>query len=405
MQYNFVIGLSPLNHALFYLPGFVTKLWVFDSEKATLGARHLKNMLKINLNDLRIELVADWKYLSRFSRRWDEIVQKTPGTGITQTQAWGESWWKHFGENHRLNILIAIQGGQIVGVAPLMISEEKRHGRSKKILRWIGSREPESAGASPFKTFPFAFLAEKNSKTVLLAFLDWIHAHSEDWEMMELPIFPSKSPQFSMVQKYFTASDYSVWHQSENTCHKLSLLEDAKLKRLLTHADIQGPLDFFKKKGELLFWHAKTKADLDNSLGHFFDHHLATELLKKKISAFADERWKGFVTDLAYRTLENGMLRLSVASLDQNPLAFQLGFLLKKELLWGETSLNPEFVKQHPDRMLLHFVLDYAQKKKFTSVDLSEAAGFFKTKTPLVCESAVVFSSKLDYLWYRSRAK
>ena len=64
-------------------------------------------------------------------RRWDELAAASSPNTVFQTYGWHRAWADAFGERHELMLLSASDAGQLVGVAPLCLTEDRA-------LRFIG---------------------------------------------------------------------------------------------------------------------------------------------------------------------------------------------------------------------------------------------------------------------------
>lgn len=61
---------------------------------------------------------------------WNALLQQSGSNTIFATFEWLYTWWEHFGQDKKLFILLAQEGEDVIGIAPLMIEE-------KKILRYV----------------------------------------------------------------------------------------------------------------------------------------------------------------------------------------------------------------------------------------------------------------------------
>lgn len=67
---------------------------------------------------------------------WNDLLEKSDTKNIFLTFEWLFTWWRYFGNQYLLFLIAVYDGGQILGIAPLMISKELGFRR----LRFISSR-------------------------------------------------------------------------------------------------------------------------------------------------------------------------------------------------------------------------------------------------------------------------
>ena len=55
---------------------------------------------------------------------WQSLLAETPGASFFQSLDWLEVYWKHFGADQKLRVLVATEAGQPVGIVPLVVHPE-----------------------------------------------------------------------------------------------------------------------------------------------------------------------------------------------------------------------------------------------------------------------------------------
>ncbi len=105
--------------------------------------------------------VRDWRDLERCRETWEKLARETPGAGFLQSWAWFETYWRHFGDEQRLRVLI-VEGpsGIPVGLVPLTIRcEPTRIGSIRRLVfpldNWGTQYGP--LGSQPSETLAAAF--------------------------------------------------------------------------------------------------------------------------------------------------------------------------------------------------------------------------------------------------------
>ena len=76
------------------------------------------------MNNTTIRVVTETEELESLARVWDSLLPKCrDDNSIYLTHEWLSTWWKHFGERKKLNILLIEKGRQVIGIVPLMKTE------------------------------------------------------------------------------------------------------------------------------------------------------------------------------------------------------------------------------------------------------------------------------------------
>ena len=64
--------------------------------------------------------------LDEYRDCWAELLVQTPGATFFQSLAWLETYWRHFGSNQKLRVLIVKQQSRVVGIVPLVVRRETK---------------------------------------------------------------------------------------------------------------------------------------------------------------------------------------------------------------------------------------------------------------------------------------
>jgi hypothetical protein len=59
--------------------------------------------------------------LNDFSAAWAELVERQRSSTIFQTYKLHDSWWKAFGDDHELLVILCRRNGRLVAIAPVMV--------------------------------------------------------------------------------------------------------------------------------------------------------------------------------------------------------------------------------------------------------------------------------------------
>src|SRR5947209_17193685 len=54
---------------------------------------------------------------------WNALLDRCERATVFQTWEWNQAWWRAFGRGKRLRLLEVRDGGELVGLAPLYISQ------------------------------------------------------------------------------------------------------------------------------------------------------------------------------------------------------------------------------------------------------------------------------------------
>jgi hypothetical protein len=70
---------------------------------------------------MTIDLVDDERSLASLAAEWNELLERSLSNTLFLTYAWVTTWWSVFGLDHRLFVLVARVGKDLVGVVPFTV--------------------------------------------------------------------------------------------------------------------------------------------------------------------------------------------------------------------------------------------------------------------------------------------
>ena len=119
--------------------------------------------------------INDARELDQIRLLWDDLVRQTPGASFFQTIDWLGTYWRHFGTDQRLRVLVAYGAGRPIGILPLCVRSE-RYG----------------VGRLSVLTYPtvdwgmFYGPIGPNPAATLLAAMRHIRSAPRDWDLLDL---------------------------------------------------------------------------------------------------------------------------------------------------------------------------------------------------------------------------
>ena len=291
----------------------------------------------------RIELLTDLTSIDESA--WDRIIGVSPTRTIFQTLAWMSAWWDVFGRG-KLLLIAAYQDDQLTAIAPLFAD----HG----MVFFIGS------GGSDY----LDFVGEANRPEVLHAILDLAREETPEFVGFRFYHVPDRSPTNRSLQSVASELDLKCFDEGSLLAPSLRFPDwpadkrpPAEKKSLVRHERA------IKKIGRLDVEHFDDSAQVHPVLPDFFDQHIARWAGTPFPSLFLEEKQQDFYRRLVETMGPRGWLRFCRVSLDDEAVAFHLGFLFQDTFLWYKPSYDIELARQSPGEVLLRALLLRCQEE------------------------------------------
>jgi CelD/BcsL family acetyltransferase involved in cellulose biosynthesis len=310
---------------------------------------------------IRIIEVANLGCLWPRRTEWNALVDRSATNTIFQTLEWHASWWKTLAGSAQPFVLLVEAAGELVAVAPLMLSERRYLGRKRRILEFIGT------GSSDYCDMIF----DRTRPDALELVGKWLIDNSRNWDVISLRNVPSTSTTPQYLASIFNQGGYWTELQPSHMAPTRLLGDHATDRALLNKKSVRRHHNALLRDGNLEFKNCATTAEALDYLDVFFDQHIARRSLTEDRSQFLDPRQRMFYRELVQTLLSEGWAIFSVLLLNEAPIAFHFGFEYGGRLIWYTPSFDVAYSKQSPGEVLLNHLLMYAMERDLDEFDFS----------------------------------
>ena len=124
-----------------------------------------------------------------FKKQWSDFLETVDPKPIFSDWEWLSTWWKHFGDNKVLLILLAIENNEILGIAPLMFSVDAFYGFRMGKIEFIGT--PDSGCHD--------FILKERRDECIKQFINYLEKHREKWTYIRLSDIQETSKSIKLL--------------------------------------------------------------------------------------------------------------------------------------------------------------------------------------------------------------
>lgn len=329
----------------------------------------LKTLRKPEARPIRFTEVTNWDALWPRKTEWNALVERSETNTIFQTFEWHASWWRTFGDNARLLVLLVEAGNELIGIAPLMVSEQRVLGQKRQIVQFIGA---------PVESDYCDFIVDRRQPEALPLLLRWLVENDQQWDLLHFSDIPNTSTTLRVLPEFFGQRSYltDVRVLYEAPTHIFSdPIEDQKLVK---KKSLQRHYNYFRRNGQLEFRNCATVEEIMGYLESFFQQHIQRWSLTDTPSQFLDRRQRIFYKELVQALASSGWLLFSVVLFNQTPIAFHCGFEYGNRIIWYKPTFNIDYLKHSPGEVLLKYLLEYALERNAAEFDFTIGEEAFK---------------------------
>jgi hypothetical protein len=76
------------------------------------------------MSETTVRVITEAEEFQALAPIWDSLLEACPDqSSMYLTHEWLATWWKHFGEGRRLNLLLFEREGRVIAIVPLARNE------------------------------------------------------------------------------------------------------------------------------------------------------------------------------------------------------------------------------------------------------------------------------------------
>src|SRR6266498_2549930 len=195
---------------------------------------------------IRVTQVDDLDLLWARKAEWNALVERGATNTVFQTCEWHACWWKTLAGDARPFVLLAESAGEMVGVAPLMLSERRVLSRKRRVVEFIGARSSDYCD----------LIVDQRRPEVLPLLLEWLAEHDQQWDVLQLADIPETSPTLRALPAFFEQrgrlTDVRALYEAPTRIFG----DPAADRQLVKKKSLRRHENYFRQHGTLEFKHA-----------------------------------------------------------------------------------------------------------------------------------------------------
>lgn len=306
--------------------------------------------------ELQTAVYNDFQSAGFLKDSWINLVKTSVSPNIFLTWEWVTTWWKWFGKGKSLNLVVAFDGLEPVGILPLYIGKVSVFpGFHVNALRLIGD------GGPVFPDYLGPVVREEDAKKVILRLSQSLFESPANWDIIKLSdVLPETKPVKGFVdilsQRFITEiydgdrcpyqllpSDYDAFVAGLNPRRRESV------RRVLRKA---------KKKYDIGFKCYTSDDSVDEAFSLLVNIYQKSLRGRTRNNGFNRSDYLGFHREVAKAFAKQGWLRLYVLWFNDIPVAFIYGYFYNGIFWYYQTGYDLAYSSDSPGSVILQMVIE-----------------------------------------------
>lgn len=289
---------------------------------------------------------------------WSELFAARETRSAFLTWEWLIAWWKVNNADAELWLLTAWEGKKLVGIAPLMLSKERKYHLRFRLLQSIGALNADESD----------FIVRNDNPTAIRCLLDYILQNRSRWDALMLHELRVGKPSTQIIRDILAQSGLRLRFKPSPHYHiplarswgeylkSLSKNMRKNLERRLRRMNESHTLELEHCKGSQIRWEHFEMIFEINRNGAFPEK-------------YETESERAFHRELLHRMAAQDWMEILFLKLDREPVAFEYGFNMDGRFEDWRTGYNRGFSKQGIGKTLLHLLLKEFSEQGYQDFD------------------------------------
>ncbi len=344
---------------------------------------------------MKTQILCDEQAFDAIRDKWTNLISRVPSASVFQTWEWNRCWWRNFGQDSQLFIIIAIEEDSIYGIAPLCLRLEKN------CLKHF--MQAEFIGASNYSSDYCDFIIDPQRPDVFLQLLDCLTEYHHLWRRLDFFNYPDYSPNLEFLKSYFNSMNLpSICRQLYDAPSLVFSHTDAD-EKLTNRKSLNKKIRHFQKSGSIEYLNFSNPEAISPWLEPFFSSHISRWSSPPVLSQFLNPQQQAFYHDLTQDLGRQGWLRFSVVLFNNEPAAMHFGFEFNKKFTYYKVTYDSKYSSSSPGEVLLNHLIHTTMKKRLDEFDFAagdEAYKYRYANTIRINRRLTVYESKTS-CWMR----
>jgi CelD/BcsL family acetyltransferase involved in cellulose biosynthesis len=323
---------------------------------------------------------------------WDRLLAKSDFRTIFQTFDWLRTWWKVFGDNKQMYILVIRQEDVVIGIAPFMLEEARSLGKSGRVIRFIGTPNVD-----------YADIMAEDKEPVIAQVADYLMCNEADWTSIELGQVSERSSTMKTLKRLFGEKGAKFRADEIETCFSYVYEGDEADRSTFTlkkNRTLKTAINVLGKNKGLVLERITDLPSLHRHLTVLFSLHIKRWAGTPTPSKFTDEKNREFYKELVEALVPSDRIYFVTLRNGDVPVACCFSFGYEKTINLYTVAMNPYFHKRSPGLLFFTLQAELLIRQGF-ALDYSRGAQPYKsglTNGHSTNHQITVFRRKLDYL-------
>jgi CelD/BcsL family acetyltransferase involved in cellulose biosynthesis len=339
----------------------------------------------------KVEVIDSIEGLMPLKERWNRLLKRSNYDSVYLTWEWFVTWWKNFGKDKELLILLVKRGDEVIAIFPFMRVDCRCLGLHVKKIKAL---------ANDYTSYFDIITTVEEKQSLELAFN---YLKKIKWDVIELGELLSNSKSVKILDTLSKKGLVRMHKEETVYTHPYIPISGcwaeyrSTLSRKFNH-ELNRRERNLEKIGRVVLEEFRKSDDLDMLLEESYQIEYSGWKGKAKTAILCHENVKNFYTDLAHIAAEKDWLSLFFLKVNGIRIAFMHNLRYKGIMESNKIGYNTAYSKYSPGNLLMKKTCEALFKGAFHRFNINgQYQNYKKDWTP--------YAQEFNTIWiYRNGA-
>jgi CelD/BcsL family acetyltransferase involved in cellulose biosynthesis len=294
--------------------------------------------------------INDIEQFQALKFQWNELLQQCSDNNVFLTWEWLFHWWRYYGRNKKLRIIVIKKGSKIVGIAPFMENKYRQGPVSVNVMENLCSEECDYSGI---------ILAEEKQAALTLL-MDYLAVIIKNENLvLRMYHIPENSTFLTLLREQYPSLSKSLYLDEQPSSYCSYILLPATWDEYFqtlgrnSRRNLTRNLKHIQKEHVVEFKKYTNISDLMDKLQVLFDLHQKKWATKNISSKFASQEAREFYIDVSKAFHNNNWLNFSYLRVDEKPVSLLWSFSYNDVFYAMTIATDPDYLDYSIGNVLL----------------------------------------------------
>lgn len=320
-------------------------------------------------------IVRDSDSFDSLQREWDDLLDRSVTKTPFMMFPWTRAWWRHFGREAKLLILVVRKAGQVVGIAPLMVSRRAVLGIPYRELEFIASGRVPGVTSKGMSDRLDLLVDEAHQAEGTRILIREIFRLRNEWDLVNLRPVPQTSPTIAQVRYTTEAKQANCLVMDCSVSPYVPVASDwatyIRSRSLKTRNNYKRSVKLFTKKQDIRFELVEDPATIVRLFPRILDESVANSPLRQAGSdLFYHANTRAFFVECLADLGGRDVLKVFLLYKGETIIAHIFAFLLNRTLWDCNSGYNMAYKRFAPGWNVRWRAIQWAFTQGLDEVDL-----------------------------------